>query len=159
MKRRAFAFLAGLAAAGCSGSEITPPPDPAKGAAEAAAAAAAAVAGAVGSYTLTEVNGAKPPSTIYLDSDYRAEIARGSLVLRADRSYTETLVYVDTALLSGDVRSTTGVVNGTFALAGSQITFIWPSVNFSYTGAISNGVVAYTVDDHGTVYTLRYQRQ
>lgn len=80
-------------------------------------------------------------------------------MLRADRSYTETVVYVSTMLLSEEVRSTTDVLNGTFTVVGSQITFTYPSGNFSYTAAISSSVVAYTVDDHGTVYTLRYQRQ
>lgn len=133
MKRPAFALLAFLAAAACSGDKVTEPED----------LSAAPTAAAVGSYTLVQVNGINVPYTFFSDG-FDWEIASGTLVLRADRSYTETQMW------DGNPE----ITNGTFLVVGSRIVFtVLPVAGFP--GTVSNGVVTYTLNG----LAFQYQRQ
>lgn len=137
MKRHAFALVAFLAAAGCSGDKVTvtEPED----------LSAAPTAAAVGSYTLVKVNGMNLPYTFFSDG-FDWEVASGTLVLRADRSYTETQMWGD--------ESNPEIMNGTFVVVGSRIVFTVPPL-VGFPGTISNGVVTYTLNG----LAFQYQRQ
>lgn len=140
--RKVFLLAGALTLAACGGSDSTAPnPN----------------AAAFGNYSLNQVNGSPPPVTIFSNSAGRIDVTGGSMSLRSDLSFSETrnfrLVYSD-----GTSESTPAVDNGTFSVTGSQITFTIPASGadpaFSYTGAVSGGVVTYTYN--GASY--RYQK-
>lgn len=144
MKRLLLA-LSSLAFAACGGGDSTAPQNP--------------NAAAVGNYTLTQVNSAPLPFTYVQNSTGRAEVTSGTMALRSDLSFTETLnrrvIYTN-----GTVEPINAeVTNGTFAIVGSQVTFTIPAngtdAALSFTGAYSNGVATYTWS--GVSY--RYQKQ
>ena len=101
----------------------------------------------VGSYSLSQVNGAALPQTYFQNSVGYVEVVSGTLVLRQDGSYTETrnnrAVYI-----TGGTQSSSVVENGTYSITGTQVTFTIPASGgqsaLSYTGAISGGAVTYT---------------
>lgn len=147
VRGRLFWLLGGvLVAAACGGGhDVTAPPDPALA--------------AVGTYTLVSVNGEPMPAKYNDYSWGTVKIASGTLALRSDRSFTETLV-ANTTYTDGSPPSTQNVIiNGTYQVTGTQVTFTLPAdvdgPAFSYTGAVGNGAVSYTYD--GRSYEYRKQ--
>lgn len=142
MKRYIMA-LAVLGLAACGGSDSTAP-DPGQA--------------AVGSYTLSQVNGTNVPMVYYQNTAGHVDITSGTISLRADHSFTET-VNITTVYTSGGSQPTTAVTNGTFSVTGTQVTFTVPAQGtdpaFSYTGAVAAGVVSYTYEGD----SFKYQKQ
>jgi hypothetical protein len=115
-------------------------------------------AAVAGTYTLTQINGGNLPVTVFANTAGRIELTGGSLTLRSDGSYTESLA-ARTVYTSGAApQTTTDNENGTFTVIGSQITFSIPpsgsSSGLSYTGAVSGGVLTYTYEGNA----FRYQK-
>lgn len=135
-----------IVANACSGSKdsTAPPADP--------------HVAAAGTYYMVTFNNGPLPQTVFTNAAGRVEVSGGNLVLRGDRSFTETRI-LRTVFNSGATPETTPLVdNGTFAIVGTQITFTLPASGtapaFSYTGAISGDVLSYTFE--GDAFT--YQR-
>jgi hypothetical protein len=108
-----------------------------------------------GTYTLAQVNGQAPPVTLFQSTDGRLEITGGSLVLRSDFSYQET-IGLRAVPASGSPVTQDEIENGTYSVVGSSITFTVPASggnpSFSYSGAISGNTITYTVEGFSLVY-------
>ena len=113
---------------------------------------------AAGTYTLTAVNNGSLPVLYLEDAEERVEFTRGTFTLRADGSYTETLILRVTYANGAPDEDVPLVENGTFTLVGSAATFSVPASGgnegYSYTGAIDDGVLSYTAGG----FSLRYER-
>jgi hypothetical protein len=144
MKRHILVGLTALALVACGGSESTEPADE--------------YARASGSYTLVSLSGRPLPATLSQDASMRVDITSATLVLRADRTFTETLV--------GQVRQGNGqpqperqVHNGTYTLSGTTASFAVPAAgefpSFGFTGTLSGTVLTYTDE----LATYRYERR
>lgn len=111
-----------------------------------------------GTYTMTQVNGQAPPVTVLQVPEGRIEVTGGSMVLRADGSYTET-VQVRVTPTGGSPQSDQQVENGTYAVTATSITFTVPpsagQAAFSYSGTISGDIITYT--EQGVSVTYRKQ--
>lgn len=111
-----------------------------------------------GTYTLRQANGAAVPTTVAQNEFGRLEITSGTMVLRQDRSYTETLqlrvVYTD-----GTSETDAAIENGSYEVAGSTVTFTVPSSvaqeGYSYNGQVDGKVLTYS----GGGLSVRYERQ
>jgi hypothetical protein len=113
-------------------------------------------ADAAGTYVLTAANGVLP-YTYFQNSAGRVEIYSATLVLRSDRSYTET-INARTVFTSGAPSTTSSSIeNGTYTVVGTQLTFTIPpsggSAGFSYTGALSGRDLTYTYEGLAMRYT------
>jgi hypothetical protein len=112
----------------------------------------------VGVYGLALVNAGGLPATVFQNSAGRDVLLNGTMTIRSDGSYTETLNY-SVVLISGAATPETNTENGQYTVVGSQITFTIPAQGttaaFSYTGAVSGSSLTYTYS--GTSYT--YQKQ
>ena len=138
-------LVAALAVAACGGSDASGPPvDPAIAAA--------------GTYNMVTYNGANLPALVYSNQAGTLEITGGTEVLRADHSYDETWASRTSYNQGYDcgcvTNSTDAVESGTFDLVGTTLTFHPDNGTPAYTGAVSNGVLTYTVD----VYSLKYAK-
>jgi hypothetical protein len=137
-------ILACLAVTVGCGGDSTAPQDPVKANA--------------GIYNLQTVNGIPLPATLLNDGSTIVAVTSGTLSLRTDQSYTETLGYRTTYL--GVVSNDVAVENGTFDIVGSTITFTIPAQNGevaqSYTGAVQGGNLTYTFGDS---FNVKYKRQ
>lgn len=116
------------------------------------------IAAVAGSYTLTQVNGATPPVTVFQNTAGRIEYISGTMTLRTDGSYTETST-LRTIYNSGAAPQVNSLnENGTFTVVGSTLTFSVPpsggDSGFSYTGAVSGGALTYTYEG----MARRYQK-
>ena len=113
---------------------------------------------AAGIYALTAVNNASLPALYDQDPDARIEFTGGTFTLRADGSYTESLMLRVTFTNGDPTQNVPLVENGTFTLVGSSATFSVPAsggnAGYSYTGAIADGVLSYTAGG----FSLRYQK-
>ncbi|HEX2190378.1 MAG TPA: hypothetical protein VHG51_15830 [Longimicrobiaceae bacterium] len=111
-----------------------------------------------GTYALRQFNGANVPATVFQNAEIRVEITSGALVLRQDRSYTETLqlraFYTD-----GTTETDAAIENGTYAVSGSTVTFTVPpsttEQGFSYSGQVEGRFLTYSGGD----FSVRYERQ
>lgn len=114
---------------------------------------------AAGTYTLRTVDGSALPVMLSQNATSRVDITAGTLVLRGDGSFTETLQGRETFAATGTTESVQYVENGTFMVTGQVITFSVPqSGDFegvSWSGGIDDDVVTYTLNDHA----LSFQRQ
>jgi hypothetical protein len=112
----------------------------------------------VGSYALVTLNGGGLPGIYATTATARGSIVTAALVLRDDASFTETFNTQTTVLATGVTTPFAYSDNGTYSVTGTTITFTLPAQGstqaFSYTGAISDGVVTYTYS--GNAY--RYQK-
>jgi hypothetical protein len=80
-----------------------------------------------GTYTLQTVNGQAPPATTVEDPGVsRLEVTGGTFVLRADRTYTETL-NTRTILTNGSSTTGTQTEVGTYATNGNTVLFTIPA--------------------------------
>lgn len=113
---------------------------------------------AAGTYALSAVNNGSLPVLYLEDAEERVEFTGGTFTLRADGSYTETLILRVTYANGAPDEDVPLVENGTFTLVGSAATFSVPpsggNEGYSYTGAIADGVLSYTAG----AFTLRYQK-
>jgi hypothetical protein len=143
MMRRVFALALGLVVAACGGDASGPNvEDP--------------YAAAAGTFTLTTANG-QLPYVFFQNSAGRAEIYGGSMVLRQDRSYTETLNARAVFNTGAPPTNSNNVESGTYTIVGSQVTWTVPpsgaDAGFSYTGALSGRTLTYTYDGIAYVFT------
>lgn len=103
----------------------------------------------LGTYNLVQVNGGGLPSTVFQNSAGRLQVTGGTLILRDDKSYMETLNF-NTIFTAGGQSPTNVVENGSYLIVGSSITFSIPASGsnpaFSYTGAVDGGILTYTYD-------------
>jgi hypothetical protein len=110
----------------------------------------------VGTYGLALVNGGGLPATIFQNSAGRITIPSGSLVLRADGSYHETINLSTVFFASGVTENDVANEDGTYSVVGSQITFTIPPSGtasaFSYTGAVSGNNLTYTYNGRSYAY-------
>ncbi len=140
-------FLFAGVACGGSGDKPTAPATPVD----------PAVAAAVGTYTLTQVNGSALPALYFQNSQERFDFVSGSLVIRANKSYTKTQNLRITYPSGAAPKTSSGVENGTLSITGSQVTFFAPEggvgAAFSYTGAYASGVVTSTLEGFSFGYT------
>ena len=110
----------------------------------------------VGEYQLTTINGGGLPAIVFSSPAGRITINSATMSLRQDRSYREVRNY---SAVDGAGQSTpfTESEDGQYSIVGSQITFSIPesggNAGFSFSGAVSGGVIEYTFD--GIAY--RYQ--
>ena len=113
-----------------------------------------------GTYTLQTVNAAGIPAVLRQSSVGRVEVYAGTVVLRPDRSFTETLQF--RAVFSGSpTQEDHQVVNGSYSVAGTTITFTVLHENGSlwnsYKGTISGRDLTYTATMDAMA--LKYRRQ
>jgi hypothetical protein len=140
--------LATLSALACGGDGGTEPADN--------------YARAAGSYSLVSLNGQPLPALLFQEGSTRVDLLSATLVLRADRSFTESLTGRVT-IGSGQPQPDVQVHNGTYVLSGatSSLTasFSVPATSqfpaFSFTGTLSGSVVTYTDE----TATYRYERR
>lgn len=141
---RVFGAFLSLAAIACGSSDSTAPENP--------------YANAAGSYALVSLNGRTLPATVFQDATMRVDITSSILVLRADRTFTET---IDGQITQGTSQPQPEhqVHNGTFTLTGTAAAFTVPAVSgftaFGFSGTLSGGVLTYT-DEFAT---YRYERR
>ena len=144
MNWRALIALTSLSLAACGGGESTGPADD--------------YARVAGSYTLVSLDGRPLPATVFQDASTRIDVTSATLVLRADRTFTETL--------DGQIRQGGGqpqperqVHNGTFTLSGTAAAFTVPAAGglpaLGFAGTLSGTVLTYTDD----LATYRYERR
>lgn len=111
----------------------------------------------IGTYSLTQVNGASLPVVFYSNASGNGTFISGSAVLRSDGSYQQTLT--DSIAYSDGTSGgkQTSYENGTYSITGSQITFTIPAdVNnaaLSYSGAVDGTTISYTYS--GTSLTFK----
>jgi hypothetical protein len=111
-----------------------------------------------GTYQLQDIDGAALPATLFETVDGELQITSGTMVLRSDNSYVETLelraVYDD-----GTTETATNIENGTYSLAGGTVTFTVPASltteGYSYSGEVSGRTLSY--DAGGAILTFRRQ--
>jgi hypothetical protein len=106
-----------------------------------------------GTYTLVAVNDMPLPAVVLETSTLVGEILSGTIVIRADSTFTETR---QARITSNGVASTTnGTTNGTFSISAGTATFrVSGTTPTTYTGSFGPGTLTATVQ--GTV--LKYQR-
>ena len=142
--RTMIALLAVVAAGACGGDSATGAEDE--------------YARVAGSYTLVALNGRPLPALLVEDATIRIDITSATLVLRANRTFTESLDS-QVRLGAGQTQPDRQVHNGTFSLAGATASFTVPAANgfnaFGFTGTINGSVLTYT-DELGT---YRYERR
>lgn len=106
-----------------------------------------------GTYRLTAVNGGSLPALYLQSASGRVEFTAGTLTLRADSSFTESLTLRTTRTDGSPAESNTYIENGTFAIVGTQVYFSVPAnggqPGFSWDGSVSGDVVTYTVSGIG----------
>ncbi|HJU74704.1 MAG TPA: hypothetical protein VJ717_13235 [Gemmatimonadaceae bacterium] len=112
---------------------------------------------AAGSYTLVSLNGRALPATVFQSGNVRIDITGSTLVMRENRTFTETIDaqnYVGTAAPVAERQ----VHNGTYVINGTSATFTVPAAGqfpaFSFAGTLSGNVLTYT-DENAT---YRYER-
>lgn len=144
LKQFVVGLIAASAVAGCGGDSSGPPPDPAIAAA--------------GSYSMMTYNGSALPALFFSNAAGTIEITAGTEVLRADHSYDEswsTRTTYNAGYGCGCVQNSTDAVEGgNFDLVGTTITFHPSDGSAAYTGAVSNGVLTYTVGS----LSVKYQK-
>jgi hypothetical protein len=118
-------------AAACGGGDVGPP-------------------SFLGDYSLQSVNGDLPFRIYHNDTDgqWIFDVVSGTLVLNADKTFKEILVYHVTPPPSaqGPFQSETPT-EGKYTVNGSTITFIYSPDNrptYSWRGTISDGALTYT---------------
>ncbi len=142
---RTAAIVTCAAALACGGGDSTGPAD------DPYAAAAA-------TYTLVSLNGRALPATVFQDATVRVDITSASLVMRANRTFTET---IDGLVIMGTAQPVPEhqVHNGSFVLNGTAASFNVPAANgfptFSFSGTLTGNVLLYT-DENAT---YRYERR
>ena len=138
------ALLAAVAVGACGGDSASGPADE--------------YARVAGSYTLVALNGKPLPALLVEDATIRVDITSATLVLRANRTFTESLDS-QVKLGASEAQSERQVHNGTFQLSGATASFTVPAANgfsaFGFTGTINGTVLTYT-DELGT---YRYERR
>jgi hypothetical protein len=113
---------------------------------------------AAGSYTLVSLNGRALPATVFQDATVRIDITSATLVMRADRTFTETL---DGQIFQGTAQPQPEhqVHNGTYTLTGTTAAFSVVAAGgfpaFSFSGTLSGTVLTYT-DENAT---YRYEKR
>jgi len=108
-----------------------------------------------GTYTMTQVNGQNLPMTVFQSSAGRVEVTSGTLVLRADRSYTET-VQIRIIPVGESARNDQAIENGTYTMSGTSITFTVPpsggEPGYSYSGSVNGNVLTYSSEGVSATY-------
>lgn len=107
---------------------------------------------AVGTYTLVQFNGSNLPAVTSLDATGRVEAVSGTLTLRSDGSFAETINARFTPT-SGAVQTTSLNNSGTFTTAGNTVQFR-TSEGVRYSGTLSGNTLEYTAQG----FTARYQK-
>ncbi|CAN5837201.1 hypothetical protein BH23GEM6_BH23GEM6_24240 [soil metagenome] len=107
---------------------------------------------AVGTYTLVQVNGALP-ALLEQFPEGRVDVVSGTLRLRGDRTYTET-VNLQFTPSTGVVQTFPATENGTFTVTGSTVQF-QTSDGDTYSGTLSGNTLSYNVDG----FSATYQKQ
>ena len=97
-----------------------------------------------GTYTMVALNGFALPATVSgIDyaGTYQWRVVAGTLILRADGSYTETLNIrsYHAGVLESDYQT---VEQGTYVVSRMAITFN-SNAAYSYTGSVANGNLSY----------------
>ncbi len=108
-----------------------------------------------GTYNLIQLNGQAVHVTIQQSTSGRVEVNGGTLVLRPDFSYQETIGFRIIPATGAPITDNV-IENGTYTVVGSSITFTIPASagdpSFSYTGAVSGNTVTYTLEGLAVVY-------
>ena len=107
---------------------------------------------AVGTYTLVQFNGSNLPAVTSQDATGRVEAVSGTLTLRSDASFAETINARFTPT-SGAVQTTSLNNSGTFTTAGNTVQFR-TSESVRYSGTLSGNTLEYTAQG----FTARYQK-
>jgi hypothetical protein len=128
---------------GCGGSDSTAPnPEQA----------------VIGNYLLTQVNGQATPMIYIQDVTGKVEILGGSMALRSDHTYNQTL-NVKTTRQDGTTQTSPIFENGTFTANSEHIIFTIPGSGsvpaLSYQGDVAGSVVSYKADTD----TYRFEKQ
>jgi hypothetical protein len=110
-----------------------------------------------GTYTLVSLNGRALPATLFQDATVRVDITAATLVMRANRTFTET---IDAVEIRGTAQTPERQVhNGTYTLTGATAAFSVPAAGgfpaFSFSGTLTGNVLVYT-DENAT---YRYERR
>jgi hypothetical protein len=108
-----------------------------------------------GTYNLLTVNAVAPPASVYQGPEGRVDITGGSMVLRADKSYTETITF-RVQPTGGPAVNDQAIENGTYVQNGQTIQFTVPAQAgepaFSYQGTVNSGTLSYTFEGTALVY-------
>jgi hypothetical protein len=112
---------------------------------------------AAGSYALVSLDGDPLPATIFQEGTLRVDITAATLVLRSDRTFTETL---DALNIDGTTQEPERQVHdGTYTITNATAAFVVPAVGgfpaFTFSGTLTGTVLTYT-DDNAT---YRYERR
>lgn len=105
---------------------------------------------AVGTYTLVQVNGSTLPALIGQFAEGRIDVLSGTLTLRNDKSFTET-VNVRITPTTGVIQTFPSTENGTFTVTGTTVQF-QTSERGSYSGTLSGNTLTYNVEGISATY-------
>ncbi len=105
---------------------------------------------AVGTYTLVQVNGSALPALLGQFAEGGVDVLSGTLTLRGDRTYTET-VNVRITPSTGVVQTFPAIEDGTFTVTGSTVQF-QTSDGDTYSGTLSGTTLSYNVDGLSATY-------
>jgi hypothetical protein len=112
----------------------------------------------IGNYLLTQVNGQATPMIYLQDPTAKVEILGGSMVLRTDHTYNQTLS-VRVTQPDGTTQTSPISENGTFTGNTEHIIFTIPGSGsvaaLSYQADVAGTVVSYTYDTD----TYRFEKQ
>jgi hypothetical protein len=126
---------------GCGGSDSTAPDQ-----------------AVLGDYLLTQVNGQATPMVYVQDVTGKVEILGGSMALRSDHTYNQTLS-VKITRQDGTTQTSPIVENGTFTANSQRIIFTIPASGsasaLSYQADVAGSVVTYTFQAD----TYRFDKQ
>jgi uncharacterized lipoprotein YajG len=106
----------------------------------------------VGTYTLVQLNGSPLPALTSQDAFGRVELVSGTLTLRSDRSFAETLHGRFTPT-SGAIQTNTVNNSGTFTVTGSTVR-LQSSEGATYSGTLNGNILEYALQG----FLLRYHK-
>lgn len=112
---------------------------------------------AAGTYSLAEYNGAAIPATIVQNEEGRILMTSATMVLREDRSYSETR-NIKIILTTGEEATNAQRETGTYTVTGNEIAFTFPGNNEHpsafYVGTVSGNDLTYVIGEK----TYHYKR-
>jgi hypothetical protein len=109
-----------------------------------------------GTYTLVDIGGEAPPVTLLEDDFFRIDLISGTLILRANGTYSEPLLFEFTDKTDDTSERETGTDTGTYTvLSATALTFTSDDPDIgSYSATISGNELTYSFE--GT--QIRYRK-
>lgn len=106
------------------------------------------------SFNLQQVNGQGLPAT-FQPTDGKLVISSGTMLLRADKTFSESMIYTFTPT-GGATQPDTAITTGTYAQTGSDLVFTVPPAGadplYTFAGTVSGNTLSYNDAGFMAVY-------